>query len=69
MTLTLSRKMLPFRGSKEKVDTDSNSDFLSLVNLLAKYDSSLQTFYQITVSKKSERVHKYVGVNIWEFSY
>lgn len=40
ITLTLSRRMLPFRGNKK--NSSHNGNFLSLVHFVSKYDPLLQ---------------------------
>ena len=47
VTLTLAKYNLPFRGSSEELSKDNKGNFLSIIQLLAKYDTVLDKFLQL----------------------
>ena len=44
----LAKCNLPFRGSSEELSKDNKSNFLSIIQLLAKYDTVLDKLLQLS---------------------
>ena len=47
ITLMLPKCNLPFRGSSEKLSKDNKGNFLSIIQLLGKYDTVLDKLLQL----------------------
>ena len=47
ITLMLAKCNLPFRGSSEELLMDSKGNFLSIIELLVKYDTVLDKLLQL----------------------
>ena len=47
VTLTLAKCNLPFCGSSEELSKDNNGNFLSIIQLLPKYDTVLDKLSQL----------------------
>ena len=47
VTLMLAMYTLPFRGSTEEVSNENKGNFLSIIQLIAKYDSVLDKLLQL----------------------
>ena len=47
VTLMLAKCNLPFRGSSEELLRDTQGNFLSIIQLLAKYDTVLDKLIQL----------------------
>jgi hypothetical protein len=62
ITLYLAENNMAFRGSSDKLYTDSNGKYLGLVQLLAKFDPVMQE--HISRILKGELADKYCGKNI-----
>ena len=43
----LAKRNLPFRGSSEELSKDNKGNFLSIIQLLAKYDAVLDKLLQL----------------------
>jgi hypothetical protein len=57
VTLYLSKNNLAFQGSSDKFYTQSNGNFLSLVELLGKYDDLTKELLLKTVLSREKPVH------------
>ena len=47
VTLMLAKCVLPFRGTSEELLKDNKGNFLSIIQLLAKYDTVLNKLLQL----------------------